>query len=224
MMARFLVDPQNVSLGKGLITINDREAHHIIDVMRLKEDSIVDVFDGNGNEYSCKIKSIDRSNKSVLLSIDSKKDKPPGKGKIEISLYQAIPKKNRMDFVIEKATELNVNFICPMITERTVVRPDGPSSNRKRVRWTKIAEESSKQCDRSFTPKVQEIKSFKDIIGGLDDFDIVLVGHLYDNRMALKNIIKDFSISLIIFNSFLLVDLPLTILTLQYVQIRSQPS
>ena len=113
---RFYVPPESVFPEKKLIQIRDKsEIHHILDVMRLKEGEVVDIFDGQNKEYSGVIKEANK--RSIIIAIEKElclKRIPL----YNITLYQALPKKSKMDFIIEKAVEIGADTIVPLITER----------------------------------------------------------------------------------------------------------
>jgi len=190
-MSRFYVPPSNVDKAKNRIYIGEKEGHHILDVMRMSEGDKVVVFDGTGNEYSGFIEKVNAKNSTLVVEI-IKTEKPAAGRYPDICLAQAVPKKNRMDYIVEKSTELGVRSIVPMITARTVVRPDNASAARKVERWRKIAVESAKQCGRTDIPDIKAMKDYGDIAAGLDDYDMVLFACLEDDTIPLKEALTGF--------------------------------
>ncbi len=184
---RFYVSPEEIFPEKNIIEIRDKkELHHIRDVMRLKKGISVDVFDGRGKEYRGVIKSVDRN--LMLIEIKetstSKKESP-----ITITLYQAIPKKTKMDFIIEKAVELGVNEITPIITERTIPIIDEKGS-KKIGRWRRIVKASATQCGRVNLPTVSDIMSFEDALIKAKKNDLVIFAALDKDRRPLKEVLQ----------------------------------
>ena len=190
-MSRFYIPGKNIDTRKKEIVASGDEAHHITDVMRLKESERVRVFDGEGNEYLGLIERIDKYSKEVYIIIEETLEVSSEKN-LEIILAQAITKKNKMDYIIEKATELGVNKVIPLITDRTIVRPDEKGARKKHDRWVKIAVEAAKQCGRSVIPEVENIKKYKDVIGGMDDYSLAIMAHLEDETIPIKEVIKGF--------------------------------
>lgn len=94
---------------------------------------------------------------------------------IQLHLFQALPKSDKMDLIIQKAVELGVYRIYPVLTERCVSRPDRKSSERKRQRWQKIALEAAKQCGRGIIPQIAEIITFDECITRLAELDVSLM-------------------------------------------------
>lgn len=186
-MSRFFVSSDAV---KGdCIQVSGKEAHHIIDVMRLKPLDKVVTFDGSGKEYVGFIKEI--KTKSVTIEIVETKS-PHCKETSRITLIQAIPKKDKMDYIVEKSTELGVSRIIPLVTKRTI--PDWDDQKRKAAvgRWQKIALEASKQCGRSDIPAIDDIKTVRDIVTVATDYDCALIAALDDRAIRLKDAMSGF--------------------------------
>lgn len=185
-MSRFFVPAESVRGGRILVT--GKEAHHILDVMRLKESDKVVTFDGMGNEYTGFIKKADR--KTLLIEI-TETHASSAKSGLNITLIQAIPKKEKMDYIVEKSTELGVSSIIPVITERTIPKWDQSKKLSSPQRWRRIAENASKQCGRSDVPKVEAVKNFGDAIKELKNGSLKLIAALSDASVPLKEVFKD---------------------------------
>jgi 16S rRNA (uracil1498-N3)-methyltransferase len=187
-MPRFFAPKENIK--RNMIYIDGREARHILNVMRMKKDDRVVVFDGTGKEYTGFIKLA--KPKSLVVEIIStarpKKEEFP-----RISLAQSIPKKERMDYIVEKATELGARSVIPIISERTVVLPGEEGGANRLERWKRLAVEAAKQCGRADVPEIKSIRKFYDVIYEIDDFDLVLMAHLSDDTITLKEAISNFT-------------------------------
>ena len=184
---RFYVSPEYISPSKNIIEIKDKdEVHHIRDVMRLKRGTDVRVFDGGGKEYRGDIKEINKL--SVIIDIKEIL-RPRTKRSFSVTLYQAIPKKSKMDFIIEKAVELGVEAIVPMITERTVPTLKD-RANKKKDRWQRLAKAASKQCGRSILPSISDVLGFDDALAEAKKNELVLFAALDDSAKLLSAILK----------------------------------
>ncbi len=183
-MSRFYVPKESVK-GRTII-IGGEEAHHIIDVMRLKPSDTIVAFDGTGKEYAGLIASV--ANKSVVVDIIRVLE-PAAVSGVKITLIQAIPKKAKMDYIVEKATELGVAAIVPVFTERTI--PDWDDEKRASCvrRWRKIALEASKQCSRSDIPAVSDIKSFSESLKDPSGCGLALIAALADGTVGISKAI-----------------------------------
>ncbi|MBL7158589.1 MAG: 16S rRNA (uracil(1498)-N(3))-methyltransferase [Candidatus Omnitrophica bacterium] len=186
-MSRFYVPPENVK--NDLIHITGSEAHHIKDVMRLKESDSVVVFDGTGKEYTGFIK--ETQPKKVIVEIVKTKA-PIADKRAEITLAQAIPKKAKMDFIVEKATELGASAIMPILTERTVVRLDSDKSKARCLRWQKVATAAAKQCGRQDIPEVAGLKKFYFALDKVPDYDMGLLACLSEETETIREAISRF--------------------------------
>ncbi|MEW6068571.1 MAG: 16S rRNA (uracil(1498)-N(3))-methyltransferase [Nitrospirota bacterium] len=136
------------------VPITGEKARYLISVLRCKKGDSLQVLDGEGNSYSSKIIKIE--NKEVIIEI-SEKLQYNTESPLNLILVQGILKGEKMDWVIQKITELGVKEIIPAITERSQVR-----HTRKIERWRKIAEEASRQSGRTIIPTVHEPVEFKD--------------------------------------------------------------
>ncbi len=146
---RFYVPPHSLKEMRARITGAD--AHHAINVLRLKEGDVIILFDGASYEYSGKIISLKHGDLSVGEIEKTRKANIP---KPRINLFSAlIPK---FDFIVEKATELGVSGIFPVVTERSQMRVKSGSAARKLERWRKVAIAASMQSGRIVIPVIHE--------------------------------------------------------------------
>lgn len=185
-MSRFFAPKENIK--DNLIHIDGREARHIQNVMRLKESDKVVVFDGTGAEYTGFIKEV--KPKSLTVEIISTK-LPAAETPPEITLAQAIPKRGKMDYIVEKATELGVRGIIPIISERTIVRVESGKEPKKIERWRKIALAASKQCGRRDVPEIKEPQKFYNAIDKINNFDLALMPCFSESVIPIKEALSD---------------------------------
>lgn len=185
-MSRFYV-PEEAVKGNQILIIG-KEAHHILDVMRLKFSDEVIVFDGKGKEYVGKVREIGR--KSLTLEIVTARDIIKEE-KCNITLIQAIPKKNKMDYIVEKATELGVDVIIPVMTARTI--PDWDEAKRSDIvlRWQKISKEASKQCGRTSLPQIKPLAALEEIIKNAKEYELKLMAALSGEQVKLKDALRE---------------------------------
>ncbi len=186
-MSRFYVPKEKVK--DGYILIDGQEAKHAVTVMRLKESDKVIVFDGTAKEYFGVIEEITKNNVKVKI-IKTKELKISDN--IEITLVQAIPKKDKMDYIVEKATELGVKTIIPVISKRTVVVFDDNKKQARHSRWEKIALSAAKQCGRTDVPTVSEIIRYEDVFKKIDEYDICLFAWLSEDTLDFKKCLEGF--------------------------------
>lgn len=151
-MPRFFVD--DVSGDK--IFIKGEDAKHISKSLRMKIGEEVIVCDKNEIEHFCTISNIDD-----VVTLDISKSAPcENEPSVEVVLYQAMPKSDKMDFIIQKAVELGITRIVPILTERCISRPDAKSMKKKIERFQKISESAAKQSGRGVIPKIDNLLSY----------------------------------------------------------------
>lgn len=185
-MSRFYAPPQSVR--QRSICITGREAHHIRDVLRLRRADRVVVFDGTGREYPGIIEKVGA--KEVVVDIESVRQAKSFRLP-EIILVQAIPRLEKMDLIIQKATELGVDTIIPIETSRTVVRLREARLEARIERWRRIILEASKQCGRS---RVPEVKTPVDLASALEftrGCGLKIFACLYEGAKDLKGILAN---------------------------------
>lgn len=184
---RFYVSPQYIYPEKNIIEVRDKqEVRHIRDVMRLDIGLEVNIFDGRGNEYAGKIKNIDKS--SVYIEI-IKSIEPIKQVACNITLYQALPKKGKMDFIIEKTVELGVSKIIPMITARTV--PVVKAGRVSKIdRWERLARSAAKQCGRATLPVIDSVRGFEECLADSKNSGLVVFAALDKDARPLKKTLE----------------------------------
>ena len=152
MTEKRLYTGETIAVGKRLTLAEDR-ARYIGRVLRLRPDEMLTLFDGSGNEFQAIILSISRNavELEVLRLLDADTESP-----LSIHLAQGISRGERMDFVIQKATELGVQRITPVMTEYGVVKLDARRALKKRAHWNGVAISACEQCGRCRLPAIDE--------------------------------------------------------------------
>lgn len=154
-MPRFYV-PEPCMEG-DLIRIRGNEARHIRTVLRLKPGDRLSVFDGSSKEYEGKIVKTEGSDLLVQVETHSIHEEESGPA---ITLAQSLLKGNKMDWVIQKATELGATEIIPFISSRTIPRLAASKEKSRQERWKRISVEACKQCGRSVLPKLSSVLEY----------------------------------------------------------------
>lgn len=159
-MPRFFIRQQQVE-GDVIRLVGD-DAHHIARSLRMAVGDALTVCDMQGYQYECEVQAFD-SDKEVLAKIISRShaDTEP---KCRITLYQALPKGDKLDTVIQKAVECGVFEIVPFESERCVVRVKADAEERKTERRCRIAAEAAKQSGRGILPAVLRTVSFDEML------------------------------------------------------------
>ena len=183
-MHRFYIHPEDVT-GKK-INIGPDQARHAYSVLRLRKEASVAAFDGEGNEYL-----------GILMSLSAKKGtmyireiRSAEADNIQITLAAALPRFSKFESIVDKATQLGVGTIIPIVTERTVVKLGKEKSYKKVERWQKIAVEAAKQCGCAFVPKVEQVIDFAKLIKKVSAHDLILIPSLQKGTVSLKKAAK----------------------------------
>ena len=149
---------QNLETGKVLTLLQD-SSKHLAQVLRKKEGSLIELFDGKGSSYTAEI--ISSQKKRVKVKLVEEPVFQDRKG-IKISLGQSLIKKEPFSFSIQKATELGVVSISPLYTERTVIKLKSNSTKSRKARWQSIATHACQQCGENWLPEINEIQPLED--------------------------------------------------------------
>lgn len=186
-MSRFFVSKDSVKGSK--ISVLGEEAHHIVDVMRLKVGDGVVTFDGTGKEYVGVIREAGK--KSIVIEVTATRESATALAP-KVTLIQAIPKREKIEYLIEKATELGVNSIVPVFTDRTIPNWDEEKKTAHVLRWRKIAREASKQCGRLDIPEIPWIDRFSDLVNSKDMQGLKLIAALQDGTEPMRKAMEGF--------------------------------
>ena len=156
-------------LAEKEVFISGGDVNHIKNVLRLEVGDWIVACDGNGTDYVSRIQSI--CSDEVVASIE--KVQPTGTElPVKITLFQGMPKKDKLELIIQKAVELGACEIVPVMTKRTVVKLSEEKKINKRLeRWQSIAYAAAKQCDRGIIPTVHKPVSYEEALAMADQLD-----------------------------------------------------
>ncbi|MDO4299830.1 MAG: 16S rRNA (uracil(1498)-N(3))-methyltransferase [Clostridia bacterium] len=185
-MPKFFVNSENIN--DHIITLDGENAKHIGNVLRAKKGDTITVCDGEGRDYECEITEITKKTVTAKITDIFTNDNEPD---IKITLYQGLPKADKMELVIQKCIEIGVDRIVPVKTEHTVVKLEG-KEEKKLQRWNKIAESAAKQCGRGKIPVVDSVMSFKEAISEAASLDGAIIPYEKERENSLKTFAKGF--------------------------------
>lgn len=171
-MPRFFT--QEVDQHQAILRGDD--ARHVTKVLRLRPGEHLLVCDGQGRDYDCVFESASAS--EVLLRVESSQPSQT-EPSLFVTLYQALPKGDKLDWIIQKAVELGVGAVVPVLTQRCVSRPDPKSMEKKRERLQRIALEAAKQCGRGRIPQVKPLLSYEEALAAMASDEKALL--FYEN-------------------------------------------
>lgn len=182
-MPKFFVRTQQIKNDK--INIIGNDVNHIKNVLRAKIGNELEICDSELEEnFLCTIEKIEEE--KIVCKIIEKKQST-SEPDIQVTIFQGLPKSDKMEFVIQKAVELGVYDITPVEMKRCVVKLNEKDKIKKVERWQKISEVAAKQSKRDIIPKINNIINIKKICDLIKNYDIILVAYENETNNSLKN-------------------------------------
>jgi 16S rRNA (uracil1498-N3)-methyltransferase len=183
MITNFYTRPDNIH--QETLTIEGEEAKHILSVMRYRAGDTISVVDGKGVRYNVQIEKTSKASlQGKILSRIRKENEPA----CYITLAQAVCRQERMDLLIEKATEIGVSSIVPIQTERGLIKISGVSKGESKTqRWRRIAVASMKQSLRTVLPEIENITTFQNLLSRIKSYDLSLIASLEKGSKSIKD-------------------------------------
>ena len=180
-MHHFFVRPEQIS-GKEAY-IEGPDWNHAANVLRVRPGEQVLLSVGEDWNYLCTVREVDRTGQRILLSV-LEENRDVRELPVKISLYQGLPKSDKMELIIQKAVELGAARVVPVETARCVVKLDRKKAESKRTRWQAISESAAKQSGRSVIPEVAMPMPFAAALKEAADSDIRLIP--YENAEGME--------------------------------------
>ncbi len=182
-----------------IVKIEGDDAHHIARSLRMAVGEKITVCDMQKRVYECTLTLITDTEVRATVDSESESDTEP---KIFIRLYQAIPKGDKLESIIQKSIECGVSEIIPFSSERCIAKIDKKDAPKKALRHNKIAESAAKQSGRGIIPVVYEALTFTEAMRDAQKSELVILCYEGDGTLSLKEILRENpgvkSISLII--------------------------
>lgn len=154
----------------ALASLPADEAKHALRVLRLSAGDEVCVLDGQGGRYAAQVESVSNG-AQVRVTGALPGNEPP----VRVTLYQGLPKADKLDFIVQKLTELGASCVVPVKMERSVVKSDAKDGEKRRERLDRIAREAAKQCRRACAPQIEAPMTWKQAEGIMARHDLILV-------------------------------------------------
>ena len=172
-------------ISENTIRISESERHHLLNVLRLRADDQVEVFDGVGNRYVASLCDTRTSPlQAKILQQQFHPHTPP-----YITLFQGLPKFDKMDLIVQKTTEIGVSEIAPMICQRSI--PQSLVQEKRMIRWQRIANEAAKQCRRPHFAHVLAPQGLEEGFPRVDHLDLLILLWEGEKRNGLKEILRN---------------------------------
>lgn len=178
-MHRFFVEPSQI--GEKEIVITGPDVNHIRNVLRMRAGEELLAADGQGSEYRCILRELQESaiRAEICRKLSGSAELPS-----RITLFQGLPKSDKMDLIIQKCVELGVFRIVPVTTKRTVVKLDAKKEESRRKRWTAVSESAAKQSGRGIIPEISGVQSFREAVEEAGELDVCLIPYEKAENMA----------------------------------------
>ena len=185
-MHRFLVEPEQLTDQMAYIT--GAEAHHLQRVLRLGPGDVVEVGDGQGRAFRARLVGEESGVwKAKLLAPILGRTEP----QVRVVLAVALTKGDKMDWIIQKGTELGVHIFAPFAGSRSVVKLTAVKARTRQVRWQRIATEAAKQCGRFFVPRVDEVGKLSEILGRYGEGALVVLPWEGEESQGLGEVLRE---------------------------------
>lgn len=185
-MPKFFTARENIK--DTTLIIDSEDANHLKKVLRINVGDKITVCDGAGIDYTVRVSEIGKNEIECDIIDRQKSDTEPN---INISLYQGLPKAAKMDYIIQKNTELGISKIVPAKLARCVVKLENKAAEDKKCeRWQKIAVASAKQSGRGIVPEIGNPMTVDEIIEDVKDYDLVFVPYECEDQSRLKTIVE----------------------------------
>lgn len=182
-MPKFFVNSNQIQ--KNTINIKENDVNHIKNVLRKKiNDELIICDSSNSQDYLCEITEIGESN--IVCKIKQKLNSEV-ESNVEVTIFQGLPKADKMELIIQKSVELGVSEITPVEMKRCVVKLKDKDKLKKIERWQKISEVAAKQCGRGIIPKINDVINIENICNLCSKYDIVLVAYEKEQKNSLKS-------------------------------------
>lgn len=188
-MPKFFIKKEDIK--NNIVTVTGQDATHISKVLRHNAGDTLTLCDGDGTDFVASI--TDCTKDSVVLEIT---DTIPclAEPKVSVTLFQGLPKQGKMDYIIEKCTELGITRIVPVSMKRSVAKIEDKKSEAKKLeRWRKIAQESVKQCGRGRIPEVTQVMTADEAIRFSQQLDLTVAAYENEQETSLKSILEKHS-------------------------------
>lgn len=143
-------------IPENTVVLDGEQSRHIARSLRMKKGDMLTLSCGDGNDYGCIIESTRDGVVTLTVCYKQANNSEPT---VRVALYQGVPKAGKLEDIVQKCTELGVTEICPVLTHRSVSRPDEKQAEKKRARLQKIALEAAQQSGRGIVPEVKRMTS-----------------------------------------------------------------
>ena len=182
-MPKFFVKEEQIQ--ENQIIILGQDVNHIKKVLRAKIGDELQICNSqNGENFLCEIDNLEEE--KIICQIKEKIQEQV-ESNIEVTIFQGLPKADKMEYIIQKSVELGVYDITPVEMKRCVVKLNEKDKSKKIERWQKISEVAAKQCGRDIIPKVNKVCNVNKLASQINEFDSVIVAYENEEEYSIKD-------------------------------------
>ena len=172
--------------GSVDVAIQKDDINHIVNVLRLRAGDEITICDTNATEHLCRITELSKSSVGVeVVSSAPNKCEP----RVQVTLFQGLPKSDKMDLIVQKCVELGVNCIVPVECMRSIAKI-ADKADKKIVRWQSISESAAKQSGRGIVPTIGDVLSFSEAVQQMQGYDLALMPYELESSESIRNTIE----------------------------------
>lgn len=185
-MARFFIEKEQIQ--DNLVHITGEDVKHITRVLRLELGDRVTVCAGEGQDYLVKLTDFTKDQVTgEVLAVEPSQGEPRAK----VILVQGLPKGDKLEYIIQKCTELGVAEIWPVVTQRTVVQLDDKKATQRQQRWQRVAIEAGKQAGRGVIPTIRQLQKWADLWSQIPEDALVILPWESEQGNSMKKLLDD---------------------------------
>lgn len=186
-MPKFFVKTEQIKNSE--IIILGQDVNHIKKVLRLQKGDELRICNSqNGENFLCEINDFD--NENIICKIKEKIQEHV-ESNIEVTIFQGLPKADKMEYIIQKSVELGAYSITPVEMKRCVVKLNEKDKRKKIERWQKISEVAAKQCGRDIIPQINNVINISNICDLIETYDVIIVAYEKEKENTLKQQMKE---------------------------------
>lgn len=165
------------------------DVNHIVNVLRLIPGDEIIICDGKSTDYLCRITEVSKSGISIEVLSSSPNLCEP---RAHVTLFQGLPKSDKMDLIVQKCVELGISRIIPVECARSIAKITG-NADKKIARWQSISESAAKQSGRGIVPEIGDVLDFESAVHQMKSFDLALMPYELENANSIQNALENHS-------------------------------
>jgi 16S rRNA (uracil1498-N3)-methyltransferase len=185
MAHRYYLDPG--AWDDAPVTLNPEESHHLARVLRVTPGAVLELFDGAGGLGRGEVVAV-RKNAVAVRVLERGHEPGPAR---HVTLFQALPKGQGLDGILQKAVELGAAAVVPVWSERVAQRPAADRAAEREARWRRVALEAAKQCETAWVPRIGSTQDIIAVAAAVSGFDLFLVGSLRADARPFRSVLRE---------------------------------